>query len=123
MQLSGKVLAEELHLTNLEIRAGAAREVALHNLALRTDIREISSFSIMLNQADKLGSSIGESLRQYSDDLRFQRQVRAEELAAKVATKMTIPLVLCIFPAILIVILGPAFIQIIHSLSSITSAR
>jgi tight adherence protein C len=108
-------LAEELHLTNLEIRAGGTREKALRNLALRTGVEEVATFATMLTQADKFGTSIGDSLRVFSDDLRHKRQVRAEENAAKVPTKMLFPLVVCIFPAIIMVILGPAMITIVRT--------
>lgn len=109
-------LAEELHLTNLEMRAGATREKSLRNLALRTGVEELSTFASMLTQADKFGTSIGDSLRVFSDDLRHKRQVRAEERAAKVPTKMLFPLVLCIFPSIIMVILGPALIQVVRTI-------
>lgn len=108
-------LADELHLTNLEIRAGGTREKALRNLALRTGVEEIATFATMLTQADKFGTSIGDSLRVFSDDLRHKRQIRAEENAAKVPTKLLFPLVVCIFPAIIMVILGPAVITIIRT--------
>ena len=88
----------------------------LRNLALRTGVEEIGTFAIMLTQADKFGTSIGESLRVFSDDLRHKRQIRAEELAAKVPTKMLFPLVMCIFPSVIMVILGPAAIQVIRTL-------
>jgi tight adherence protein C len=109
-------LAEELHLTNLEMRAGASREKALHNLALRTGVDEIATFAAMLTQADKFGTSIGDSLRVFSDDLRYKRQMRAEELAAKIPTKMLFPLVVFIFPSIIMVVMGPAVIQIIRTI-------
>jgi tight adherence protein C len=112
MKIKSGVLTEEIHLTNLETRAGSTREQALRNLALRTGVEEISTFATMLSQADKFGTSVGESLRIFSDDLRYKRQIRAEELAAKLPTKMLFPLVLCIFPAISAVILGPAGVQI-----------
>ena len=116
IQIKSVALAEELHLTNLEMRAGGTREKSLKNLALRTGVEEIGTFAVMLTQADKFGTSIGESLRVFSDDLRHKRQVRAEELAAKVPTKMLFPLVVCIFPSIIMVIMGPAAIQIIRTL-------
>jgi tight adherence protein C len=116
-------LAEELHLTNLEIRAGGTREKALRNLALRTGVEELSTFATMLTQADKFGTSIGDSLRVFSDDLRHKRQILAEERAAKVPTKMLFPLVLCIFPSVIMVILGPAMIQIIRTILPILSSR
>jgi tight adherence protein C len=112
MKIKSRVLAEELHLTNLETRAGSTRQQALRNLGLRTGVDEINTFVSMLSQADKFGTSIGESLRVFSDDLRHKREIRAEELAAKLPTKMLFPLVLCIFPAISMVILGPAGVQV-----------
>jgi len=114
MRRKSVALADELHLTNLEMRAGGTREKSMRNLALRTGVEEISSFVSMLTQADRFGTSIGDSLRIFSDDLRHKRQVRAEEAAAKVPTKMLIPLVLCIFPSIIMVIMGPAAIQVIR---------
>lgn len=116
IQIKSAALAEELHLTNLEMRAGGTREKSLKNLALRTGVEEIGTFAIMLTQADKFGTSIGESLRVFSDDLRYKRQVRAEELAAKVPTKMLFPLVVFIFPSIIMVIMGPAVIQVIRTI-------
>jgi tight adherence protein C len=114
-------LAEELHLTNLEIRAGGTREKSLRNLALRTGVEEIGTFATMLTQADKFGTSIGESLRVFSDDLRHKRQVRAEETAAKIPTKMLFPLVVFIFPSVVMVILGPAIIQVIRTMLPLLS--
>lgn len=115
IKIKSIALAEELHLTNLEMRAGGARQKALHNLALRTGVEEISIFATMLTQADRFGTSVGESLRVFSDDLRHKRQVRAEELAAKIPTKLLLPLVIFIFPSIVMVILGPAIIHIIRT--------
>jgi tight adherence protein C len=114
MRRKSGALADELHLTNLEMRAGGTREKSMRNLALRTGVEEISTFVSMLTQADRFGTSVGDSLRIFSDDLRHKRQVRAEEAAAKVPTKMLIPLVLCIFPSIIMVIMGPAAIQVIR---------
>lgn len=115
MRMKCLPLAEELHLTNLEMRVGASRDKAMRNLALRTGVEEVATFATMLTQADKFGTSIGESLRVFSDDLRHKRQTRAEELAAKIPTKMLFPLVVCIFPSIIMVIIGPAAIQIIRT--------
>lgn len=123
IKINSVALAEELYLTNLEIRAGGTREKALRNLAARTGVEELGTFAIMLTQADKFGTSIGDSLRVFSDDLRHKRQIRAEEIAAKVPTKMLLPLVVCIFPSILMVILGPAVIQIIRSLMPMLAGR
>ncbi|WP_211451613.1 type II secretion system F family protein [Collimonas antrihumi] len=121
IKMKSVALAEELHLTNLEMRAGGTREKSLRNLALRTGVEEIGTFAAMLTQADKFGTSIGESLRVFSDDLRNKRQMRAEEMAAKVPTKMLFPLVVCIFPAIIMVIMGPAAIQIIRTILPLLS--
>lgn len=116
IRIKSVALAEELHLTNLEMRAGGTREKALRNLATRTGVEELGTFAVMLTQADKFGTSVGDSLRVFSDDLRHKRQVRAEEAAAKVPTKLLFPLVLCIFPSIIMVIMGPAVIQIIRTM-------
>jgi tight adherence protein C len=116
IKMKSLALAEELHLTNLEVRAGGTREKALKNLARRTGVEELDTFAVMLTQADKFGTSVGDSLRVFSDDLRHKRQTRAEERAAKVPTLMLIPLVLFIFPSIIMVIMGPAAIQIIRTL-------
>ncbi|MGJ7496541.1 type II secretion system F family protein [Variovorax sp. RT4R15] len=123
IKMKSVALAQELHWTNLEMRAGGTREKSLRNLAIRTGVEEIGIFATMLTQADKFGTSIGESLRVFSDDLRHKRQVRAEEIAAKIPTKMLIPLVLCIFPSILMVILGPAAIQIMRTLVPMFGGR
>lgn len=116
IRMNSLPLAEELHLTNLEMRAGGSREQALRNLALRAGVEELRVFSVMLTQADKFGASIGDALRVFSDDLRHKRQARAEERAAKIPTKMLFPLVVCIFPSIIMVILGPAVIQIVRTI-------
>jgi tight adherence protein C len=119
MRHKSLAMAEELYLTNLELRAGAGRDKAMRNLARRTGIEEVGAFAAMLTQADKFGSSIGDSLRVFSDDLRHKRIVRAEELAAKVPTKMLLPLVLFIFPSVIAVILGPAAITIARTIPAL----
>jgi tight adherence protein C len=112
MRLKSEALAEELHLVNLELRAGSSRDKALRNLALRTGVEEVNTFATMLIQADRFGTSIGESLRVFSDELRTKRRLRAEEMAAKIPLKLLFPMVFCIFPSLLLVLLGPAFIQV-----------
>ena len=121
IRVKSEALAQELHWTNLEMRAGGTREKSLRNLALRTGVEEIGTFATMLTQADRFGTSIGESLRVFSEDLRHKRQVRAEELAAKVPTKMLLPLVLCIFPCISMVILTPAVIRVVRIIAPMLS--
>ncbi|MDE2255457.1 MAG: type II secretion system F family protein [Betaproteobacteria bacterium] len=105
-------LAQELHLVNLEIQAGGSRESALRNLALRTGVDSLDTFATMLIQADRFGTSIGDSLRVLSEELRTKRQLAAEETAAKIPLKLLFPLVFFIFPSMLLVLLGPAVIQI-----------
>jgi tight adherence protein C len=106
-------LSDELRLINLELRAGKPRSEALRNLADRTGVDDLSSLVTMLIQTDKFGTSVALSLRVYSETLRTKRRQRAEEAAAKTGVKMVFPLVLCIFPAIWIVTIGPAAIKFI----------
>lgn len=109
-------LCEELRLINFELRAGKARTEALHNLGERTGVDDVISLVAMLVQTDKFGTSVAKSLRVHSDTLRTKRRQRAEEAAAKTGVKMVFPLVLCIFPAIWVVTLGPAAIKIVQVL-------
>ncbi len=109
------LMAEELALVNLEIRAGAPRDEALRNLAARTGVEDISSIVSMLIQSDRFGTSIGQALRTSSDTQRVRRAQEAEEVAAKMPVKMLFPLATCVFPAILLVILGPAILAIIKA--------
>ncbi len=106
-------LSDELRLINLELRAGKPRPEALRNMADRTGVDDLSSLVTMLIQTDKFGTSVAQSLRVYSETLRTKRRQRAEEAAAKTGVKMVFPLVLCIFPAIWIVTIGPAAIKFI----------
>lgn len=112
MKLKSEALAEELQIVNLEMRAGSTREKSLQNLAARTGVEEVGTFATMLVQADRFGTSIGDSLRVFSDEMRTRRRFRAEELAAKIPLKLLFPLVFFIFPSLLLVLLGPAFIQV-----------
>ena len=107
-------LSAELRLVNLEQLAGTARTDALKNLADRTGVEDLRSLVAMLVQTDKFGTSIANSLRVFSDTLRTKRRQRAEEAAAKTGVKMVFPLVLCIFPAIWIVTIGPAAIKFVR---------
>jgi tight adherence protein C len=107
-------LSEDLRLINLELRAGKPRSEALHNLAARTGVDDLTSLVAILVQTDKFGTSVAQALRVYSDVLRTKRRQRAEEAAAKTAVKMVFPLVICIFPAIWIVTLGPAAIKFVQ---------
>ena len=110
------VLSEQLALVNLEIRAGTGRDEALKNFADRTGLPDISSLTAMLIQTDRFGTSVAQALRTHADTMRTKRRQRAEEAAAKTTIKLIFPLVFCIFPAMFVVILGPAVIQIIAAL-------
>ena len=110
--LKSAVLAEELHLLTLELRAGNSKERALRNLALRTGVEDVDALVAMLIQAERFGTSIAASLRVQSDQLRTKRRQLAEEQAAKIALKLLFPLIFFIFPSLLVVLMGPAFLQI-----------
>lgn len=112
ISLKSGVLAEELQLVTLELRAGSGKEKALRNLALRTGVDDVDALVAMLIQAERFGTSIADSLRVQSDMLRTRRRQRAEEQAAKIALKLLFPLIFFIFPSLLVVLMGPAFIQI-----------
>jgi len=112
-------LSDELNVLGLEIRAGRTRAEALRNLANRTESKDLKSFVAVLIQTDRFGTSIAQSLRTFSDSMRTTRRLRAEEHAAKMTIKMVPPLVFFIFPAIFIVVLGPAMIKITQVLSNI----
>jgi tight adherence protein C len=101
---------------NAEMRVGKTRVEALRELARRTGLDDIKALVAMLVQTERFGTSIAQSLRVHSDDLRLKRRQRAEELAAKISVKMVPVLVFFIFPALMIVILGPAFISIARQL-------
>lgn len=109
------VLSEEFRLVNLELRAGSGKEKALRNFALRTGADETDTFVTILIQAERFGTGIGAALRVHSDTLRVRRRQRAEETAAKVGLKLLFPLVFCIFPSLLVVLLGPAMLQLFRS--------
>jgi tight adherence protein C len=106
-------LSDELRLVNLELRAGKARGEALRNLGERTGVDDVQSLVAMLVQTDKFGTSIAQSLRVHSETLRTKRRQRAEEASAKLGAKMVFPLVFCIFPAILVVTIGPAAVKFV----------
>lgn len=116
IRVSSPRLAEELHLVTLELRVGSTREDALRNLALRTGLDDVNSLATMLIQSDRFGTNVADALRLHADTLRAQRQMRAEEAAAKVPVKLVLPVVLCIFPALLLVLGGPPFISIYRNL-------
>ncbi|HXV91046.1 MAG TPA: type II secretion system F family protein [Gemmatimonadales bacterium] len=111
------VTSDELTLVNLEIRAGVPREEALRNLGDRTGVADLQSLVAMLVQTDRFGTSVAQALRVHSDTMRTKRRQRAEEAAAKTTIKLVFPLAFCIFPALFVVILGPALISIYRTLA------
>ena len=116
LRITHPELSDELQLVNLETRLGKARLDALRELARRTGLEDIKALVAMLIQTDRFGTSVAQSLRVHSDDLRMKRRQRAEEMAAKTTVKMVPPLVFFIFPALMVVILGPAVITLVRQL-------
>lgn len=116
MRVSHRELSEELQLVNLEMRIGKSRIDALRELARRTGLDDIKSLVAMLVQTERFGTSIAQSLRVFSDDMRIKRRQRAEEMAAKTPVKMVPVLVFFIFPALMVVILGPAALILMRQL-------
>ncbi len=106
----------ELRITNAELRTGIPRDNALKNLGERTGVQSVKSLIALMIQSEKMGASIAQSLRTHADFVRVQRSQRAEEMAAKMPIKIIFPTLFCIFPAIFIIILGPAAIQIYRTL-------
>jgi len=106
-------LAQEIRIATRETRAGKPRMDALKDMAERTMVEDVKSFVIMLAQTEKFGTSLGQSLRVHADSLRTKRRQLAEEAAAKTTIKLVFPLALFIFPALLVVMLGSAFIQVL----------
>lgn len=109
-------LYEELHRVHLEQRVGRPRLEAWQNLAERTDLSELASFVSLLVQSDRFGTQVTKALGVFADDIRMKHRQRAEEATAKLKIKILFPLVFFIFPCLLIVILGPAVLNITHDL-------
>jgi tight adherence protein C len=111
-----KDLSDEFRLTSLEVMAGKSREESFKNMAARTGIPEIHNLMNILSQTSRLGTSMANALRVHADAMRVKRRQLAEERAAKSGVKLIFPLILFIFPAIIIVLAGPAAIRIMKSL-------
>ena len=118
IRLGSPELAEELSLVNQEMQTGIARTDALRNLAERTGVDDVYSLVAMLIQTDRLGTSVAQSLRAHAESMRTRRRQRAEQMARKASIKLAFPLVFMIFPALLVIILGPAGIQLLKALSA-----
>jgi tight adherence protein C len=119
LEMSHPPLGDELALVNAEMRAGVERGAALKNLADRTGLDDIRGLTALLVQTMRFGTSIGEALRVYSEEFRDKRTQAAEEMAAKIGTKMIFPLVLFLFPSFFLVAIGPAVIGLIDVFSQL----
>jgi tight adherence protein C len=117
IHIKSETLAQEFQLMLMEMRAGFTKEKALRNFALRTGVDDVDTLVAMLIQSERFGTSMGDSLRVHSENLRNKRRVLAEECAAKIGLKLLFPLIFCIFPTLLMVLLGPAAIQISRTLA------
>jgi tight adherence protein C len=106
-------LAANIHMANLEIRAGRTMTEALEHLGDRLGLEEARSFATLIQQSDELGSSISDALRVYSDDMRHKRLSRAEEKAYSLPAKLAIPMMVCIFPVLFVVILCPVIVRMV----------
>jgi tight adherence protein C len=119
IHIKSVILAQELQLVLMEMRAGFSKEKALRNFSLRIGVDDIDALVAMLIQSERFGTSIGDALRVYSENLRSKRRVIAEEAAAKIGLKLLFPLIFCIFPTLLMVLLGPAGIKIMRTFSNV----
>ncbi len=111
MALKSKELSEEFRMLSLELRAGKSRVDGLRNLAMRTDLEDVSSLVTMLIQTDKFGTRVAQALRVHSDAMRTKRYQRAEEMAAKIPIKILFPLVFFILPALVMTLVAPGIIR------------
>ena len=116
MKKTCRTLSEEFGLCNFQLQMGRPRAEVLHELGSRTGVDDLRSLAAILIQADKFGSSIAQALRVQSDSMRTQRRQLAEEKAAKTAVKLIFPLVIFIFPAIFVVLVGPAAITMVNEM-------
>lgn len=118
-ELGGRypALKQNLDIMNLELRAGRERNEAMLNFADRLNLDAAKALAIMLKQAEEMGSSVGQALRTFSDDMRHKRMMTAEEKAAALSAKLTVPLILFIFPTIMVMLMLPAGIRIMGGLA------
>jgi tight adherence protein C len=116
-ELQAKELADELKAINNEMRAGVSRIQALRNFAMRTGVDEVRALVAVMVQSDRFGTSVAQALRTHAESLRTRRRQRAEEIARKAPVKLVFPLVFCIFPELLVVILAPGMLELFRVLS------
>ena len=123
IHIKSVVLAQELQLVLMEMRAGFSKEKALRNLALRSGVEDVDTLVAMLIQSERFGTSMGDSLRVHSENLRGKRSLLAEEAAAKIAFKLLFPLIFCVFPTLMLVLMGPAVIEVYRVLVPAMASR
>jgi tight adherence protein C len=111
LSASYPALSANIHMANLEIRAGRTLTEALDHFGDRLGLEEVRSFATLIQQSNELGSSITDALRVYSDDMRHKRLSAAEEKAYALPAKLSVPLILCVFPVLFIVILLPVYVR------------
>ena len=116
LEMVAPILAHELRQTLLEIQAGVRRSDAFHRLSNRTGVEDLRTLSAMIIQTEMFGTSVSRALRVHSEGMRTKRMQRAEEKAASVSVKMTVPLILCILPSLMAVVIGPAIVMIASSM-------
>lgn len=118
-EFQAKALSDELRAANNEMLTGVTRTQALRNLALRTGVDDVRALVAVMIQSDRFGTSIAQALRVHAQSLRTRRRQRAEENARKTPVKLVFPLVFCIFPELLVVILAPGMLELYRSLAGV----
>ena len=114
LEIAYPALSQELHLVNVETRAGKPRLEALKNFAKRTKVDDVRALVAMLVQTDRFGTSVAQALRTHAEVARVKRRQRAEEKAAKLSVKLIFPLVFCLLPAFFVISVGPAIIKFVE---------
>jgi tight adherence protein C len=114
LEIAYPALSQELHLVNIETRAGKPRLEALKNFAKRTKVDDVRALVAMLVQTDRFGTSVAQALRTHAEVARVKRRQRAEEKAAKLSVKLIFPLVFCLLPAFFVISVGPAIIKFVE---------
>ncbi len=123
VMLAWPVLGRELRTTFLEVKAGIPRIQAFRRLAARTGVRDLKSLAATLTQTETFGTSVASALRIQAEGIRVRRMQRAEEKAAYVSVKMTLPLIACILPSLFAIIMGPAALSVMNNLLPMLGRR
>jgi len=119
-ELGGRypALKVNLEIMNLELRAGRERHESMMNFATRINLDEAKALAVMLKQSEEMGSSMGVALRTFAEDMRSKRMLKAEEKAMALSAKLTVPLILFIFPTLMVMLLLPAGLRIAQGLGA-----